>query len=760
VIRPAARLTDLSSASTSAYDYNPAVAVAPDGRVGIVWSRQLWNSSNSSYNYNIYFMVLAANGATVKPATNLTNNGSWGTSSAKNVPRFYYPSIAATLNNRFGLAWERQVYDGSSYPTTTWYAVRSGDGGQVKAPTQFSSNTRSYYPNLSSLADGTLFLVQRTDSQLLGYGRIDSSGNVVTGLTTLAASYPMYPDATQLSNGNIVIAWTDWNVGYAVLNAGLGIVKDVTWLPNISPMGDYYVSITRSGNRAVLTWGDGCCGYQPNLYYALLDGNGNVVTSPMIFFSDFAGYSVRLPYNGQGNTPLLGDLTPPTGPTGLTSPSHTLNTWSKDNTVDVAWTAATDEDSGLDGYSVAWDQAPATVPDATKDLGAMTATTSPALADGDWYFHIRPVDKAGNWAPGAAHLGPFKIDATPPTCRMQSPAYNLDAFTVSWYATDAGSGVSHYDIWGRTTGPVCETVWTQWMAGTTALNATWPRGCSESTAHFNCLATDRAGNTADEQPPVEDTATIQADYMASGRVTNNRGQPVFRAQVTTTPAALNTAWTDGAGRYALYFGFGTGQTYAFSPSRAGYGVLPAQRDVAVNGQPTGVDFVLPPEQDAVVNGGWETGDLTGWQAAPAAAATVEAAAAHTGVGGLRLVSPMTASASLVQPLWQVSQTIALPVGLTDPTLSWLAQVVSGAPADGLVVEVSNGADAITRTIPLTAGGWTHAWEDLSAFSGQTVTLRIGFQGAAGAREVYLDEISIGALRRGSYPLYLPLISRK
>ena len=249
----------------------------------------------------------------------------------------------------------------------------------------------------------------------------------------------------------------------------------------------------------------------------------------------------------------------------------------------------------------------------------MTATTSPALADGDWYFHIRPVDKAGNWAPGAAHLGPFKIDATPPTCRMQAPAYNLDAFTVSWYATDAGSGVSHYDIWERTTGPVCPTAWTQWMAGTTALNATWPRGCSESTAHFNCLATDRAGNTADEQPPVEDAATIQADYMASGRVTNNQGQPIFRAQVTTVPAAMNTASTDGSGKYALYFGFWTGQTYAFSASRSGYGTLSAQRDVAVNGQPTDVDFVLPPEQDAVVNGGWETGDLTGWQVEPGAA---------------------------------------------------------------------------------------------------------------------------------------------
>ena len=133
----------------------------------------------------------------------------------------------------------------------------------------------------------------------------------------------------------------------------------------------------------------------------------------------------RLPYNGQGNTPLLGDLTPPAGPTGLTSPSHTLNTWSNDNTVDVTWTAATDDDSGLNGYSVAWDHVPAAVPDATKDLGAMTATTSPVLADGDWYFHIRPVDKAGNWATGAAHIGPFKIDATPPTSAAGSPRYTL-----------------------------------------------------------------------------------------------------------------------------------------------------------------------------------------------------------------------------------------------------------------------------------------------------------------------------------------------
>ena len=123
VIRPAARITDLGTASTYAYDQIPAGrAVAPDGRIGIVWSRYLWNSSNSTYNYNIYFMVLAANGAAAKPATNLTNNGSWGTSSTPNVPRFYYPTIAATTDGRFGLAWTRRVYNGSSSLRTTWYA--------------------------------------------------------------------------------------------------------------------------------------------------------------------------------------------------------------------------------------------------------------------------------------------------------------------------------------------------------------------------------------------------------------------------------------------------------------------------------------------------------------------------------------------------------------------------------------------------------------------------------------------------------------
>jgi hypothetical protein len=310
VIRSATRITDLEGAVTTAYDLSPAIAVAPDGRIGITWRRRLWNSDNGTENNNIYFLMLDSNGATVVPPKNLTNNESWGTYDAPNTPIFDLPTIAATLDGRFGLAWARSLFDGSSTSTTTWYAVRDADGSQIKAPAQFSGSTRGASPNLTSLTDGTLFLVtaQLMDSQL-SYGRIDRNGNVVTDPATLSASTPRSPDAVQVSNGNIVLAWSIWSgskssISYAVLNSGLGIVKGPTSLPNISPMDDKYVSVTRSKDWAVLTWLN-IWSSQPSLYYALLDGGGNILTPAIIFFSGCAGCTVGLPSNGQGNAPLL-----------------------------------------------------------------------------------------------------------------------------------------------------------------------------------------------------------------------------------------------------------------------------------------------------------------------------------------------------------------------------------------------------------------------------------------------------------------------
>jgi len=116
---------------------------------------------------------------------------------------------------------------------------------------------------------------------------------------------------------------------------------------------------------------------------------------------------------GEWSWQFYKDVTPPPGPTGLSSPSHQPGEWSTDNTIEIAWVDGADNLSGLDGYSVLWDTVPDTVPDQVKDIEqAVETLTSPELADGDsHYFHIAGVDNAGNWA-SALHLGPFLIDTS------------------------------------------------------------------------------------------------------------------------------------------------------------------------------------------------------------------------------------------------------------------------------------------------------------------------------------------------------------
>jgi hypothetical protein len=145
----------------------------------------------------------------------------------------------------------------------------------------------------------------------------------------------------------------------------------------------------------------------------------------------------------------LTETTPPTNPTGW-SGSHAIRTWSSDNTVYVEWWGASDDDSGVYGYSYAWSTSPSTIPDTTVDTTG-TSATSPALADGNsWYFHIRTVDNAGNWNPGAFHVGPFYIDATAPSTSISSPQNNQivsGTVTITASASDSTSGIQKVEFY-------------------------------------------------------------------------------------------------------------------------------------------------------------------------------------------------------------------------------------------------------------------------------------------------------------------------
>ena len=127
------------------------------------------------------------------------------------------------------------------------------------------------------------------------------------------------------------------------------------------------------------------------------------------------------------------DNVPPTPPTTVTSTSHMVGVPSNDRTVDVTWSGATDDRSGIKGYSWAFNNSAHQPADETQDGDASTsATTSPSLGDGDWYFHVRSIDGAANVSADKV-LGPFTFPSPPPgepECARQAEA--IDRFVGAW----------------------------------------------------------------------------------------------------------------------------------------------------------------------------------------------------------------------------------------------------------------------------------------------------------------------------------------
>lgn len=753
-MRPATRITDLSGTSAgAAYDNRPGVAVASDGRIGVTWHRYLRN--NNQVNYNIYFLALNAAGDMVVQPTNITNNNAWGQCcSSSNYVQLYNPTIAAAGNKNYVIAWTRYTTDGSEYASRAYYAVRRPDGSSGRGVTQLGNSDRVWYPNLEPLNDGTALLTYRVDTNVVA-ARLDGSGNVVTQPVVLAADrYPSRIDAAQLPNGKIALAWTSWSVYRMMLNAQLQVEVAPEWLDAVSPQGAQNLSVTRSGNRAVLVWADGCCNYYPNLYTALLDDAGHTLTPPMIFASDPQSYYLELPYNGQGVTSLIGDTTPPTNPTNLTSPSHTVNAWVSNKRIEMQWTAGTDA-GGIGGYAVVWNREPATVPLPVKNLDAVTSATSAQLDDGAWYFHIRAMDRDGNWAAGAAHAGPFKIDTTPPQSQAFAPAAALGPIPVWWSGADAGSGIVSYDILVRE-GDAGEN--TRWIANTTATRATYSWGNPGQTIYFWTQAKDAAGN-AEPNWSTPDASTRRAAAAVAGRVLNARGQPIQGAVVNTwmEPGVYNEPRSDAWGRYTLFLGPQAEPLIDMSATAVGYGEVAYRRDVSPASQPPDTDFVLPPALDGVLNGGFEDG-ARGWQNIGVAldfTAEVTGSAARSGHSGLRVLTP----AGNATPRGHVSQSVYGTADARALTLSFFYKVVSGNGSDTLLATATDGA-AISRSkeLPLTPGGWTHVWLDLSGLEGQAFSVDFAVTGA-GAKELYIDEVSVGDAKVGSWPVFLPATRR-
>ncbi len=287
------------------------------------------------------------------------------------------------------------------------------------------------------------------------------------------------------------------------------------------------VKYDAAGNEQWAAVYDGPSGRSDQAYALALDAAGYAHVSGWSMGSDPRGDPdfLTLKYSP------VPDVTAPGNPTTLSSLTHTVGAWSRLAAITMQWSGAADEPggSGLAGYSVVFDAAPATLPDATVDVAQTAdphALVSAALPDGaGHYFHLRTCDQAHNCS-SALHRGPYWIDATPPSAAgsLSSTSHTVGVpsadptIDLAWTAAVdpvGGSGLAGYAVaFDGLATPPCDQALVAGSGATTFTSAPLAYG----TWYAHVCAADVAGNwgpVAHAGPytiaPLADLSLSQAD---------------------------------------------------------------------------------------------------------------------------------------------------------------------------------------------------------------------------------------------------------
>ncbi|MFZ6026530.1 MAG: hypothetical protein ACOYYS_02335 [Chloroflexota bacterium] len=316
LVFPSSYLTDNNALDVSTRDRSPMMVATPDGTIGAIWYREIFDPAQGT-NDNIYFSRLLANGQPVAGSqVNVTGNTSWRATNTLDVPYFYSPRIAATADNRFILAWSDEKLSAQGTLSNIWYAVYASDGTQVLGPTALTASTPNQslysYPALAVLRDNRTFIAYTLfddvgKSYAIAFAVLDSGGQVQKAQTSLADAAGTRADVVQLAGGAVMLAWTDierGQIAYAILDSASFTPMTAPTLvtnPDLIPRPADYVSITRGrGGSAILTWMDNR--WNAHLYYAEVGVDGSFATEPMIFLTTVnASTLLQTSFTGYGN---------------------------------------------------------------------------------------------------------------------------------------------------------------------------------------------------------------------------------------------------------------------------------------------------------------------------------------------------------------------------------------------------------------------------------------------------------------------------
>ncbi len=299
------KLADHSEITDRTCDALPAVAVAPNGQVGIAWAAS-YLDANGAYVSDIDFAVVdpQTGELSVGPVRLATSAGSDSTVYVSQV------RIAATADSRFVVAWWRNTSTASGWQDEVVYAVVGLNGALVHAPTVLAGG---FDPVLTTVGrDQVLLVYAPLDwEDDLAMAVIDHNGAILQsdlGIPDSAEGWP--EDALLLPDGRVVVAWSAWTpegnsvIRFAVLDDEFNVSAGPTTLAHPAARGaDYAVSLTTDlQGHVIFSWLDGWW-LRRHLYYALADSDGNLLTPPTIFWGDEEGvYAGR---TGQNVTTYL-----------------------------------------------------------------------------------------------------------------------------------------------------------------------------------------------------------------------------------------------------------------------------------------------------------------------------------------------------------------------------------------------------------------------------------------------------------------------
>ncbi|MBI5852811.1 MAG: S8 family serine peptidase [Planctomycetes bacterium] len=351
----------------------------------------------------------------IEPFSNSGTDGWPITSSTDNVTTLFGRSaLAGIVNQCLGRRVRVKVYANSIFPGTNakWSVCVSLGFADGTGPMQFSVT-----PSATLFRPNTNFTVQTTLAP--GAGNVDlESARIV--LVTYGSSVLSLMQRT--SADGVIHAFG--GTGY--------------WSYPFPTVGD-------------MTVGSGAL---RDLLFSLR----TPTTSGIVNLRAWASSQGRSP--ADITVPICVDGQAPNTVTGLISPTHSVNAWSRNPDVRIDWSAAVDVGcAGIAGLAWTFDQSTSTVPTVMNLTNDPRTQTIAGLASSinPYHFAIRAVDRTGNLSATTARLGGFLIDTLAPS--LLSVAINGGAtYTTStrvdltFGASDAPSGVSiiSYSLDGTT----------------------------------------------------------------------------------------------------------------------------------------------------------------------------------------------------------------------------------------------------------------------------------------------------------------------